>query len=637
MAVKWRWAESVLFACACIVLLGILVYSNTLQVPWYFDDTSNIVENGVIRDLGKAWRYLLSSGRGLAQLTFALNYRIGDLDVTGYHLVNLVFHLTTSCVVLLILRRIFPTSSRLPLLGALLFLVHPLQTQAVTYVVQRMTSLSGLFFFLALYLFIRAREALATAGRIFSARHLFFYLAALGCGALAVLVKENAAILPLALLLFDRYFLPAEDESKKRRLCYILPFIIVPLGLAVQEILFPLLHGTSLGALGKTLDLASQRHVTVLNYLVTELSVVWTYLRLLFLPYGQALDYGYPVAEHLLTGKNILAFLGVAGLLGTAFSCRRKAPLISFGIFWFLLALSVESTFIPLDPLFEHRLYVPLFGFVLVVIGLLRLLLPPNRVEFVLLIMILLLAVTAWRRNALWNDPIAFHEDNLRQVPWSERVRVSLAKAYMVAGRNDDAQIRLEEALQINPGYDYIYLNLGLIQIDKGQFDRAMATLQKGVQINPERTEFYDFIGFLYYKLGQPELAIRSLRHAIEIGPLYPNAYLNLGTVYTTVGDLSAALECFQKAIALSHESVMGHYNLGVVYLQLNRRREAQQEFLLVTQKTPDDAEALYNLAMTSLKLGEPQPARAALSRLQQLNSAAAAELRKQLLLYDQQ
>lgn len=631
LTLKTRSASSSLFACFCIALLAVLVYGNTLEVPWYYDDIPNIVENCSIRNFGKACNSLFSAARGVAQLTFALNYHFGGLDVFGYHVVNIAIHIATACIILLILRRIFPSPSLLPLLGALLFLAHPLQTQAVTYIVQRMTSLSGFFFFLALYFFIRSREVRARDAETFSAHCLGFYLSALCSGATAVLIKQNAAILPLAILLFEHYFLQPMEGRAKKRLLYVLPFCLVPLWLAVQDLLLPMLHGKSPVAITGSALLYSQRQTTILNYLVTECSVIWTYIRLLFLPYDQALDYSYPLVKHLLSWRNILATLGIAALLGTAHCIRRKSPLISFGIFWFFLALSVESTFIPLDPLFEHRLYVPLFGFVLVVIGLFLLLPQPIRIEPLLLTLILLLSVTAWQRNALWNDPIAFHEDNLRLTPWSEQVRVSLAKAYMDAGRLDEAKALLEAAIRINPAYDTSYVNLGLIQIDQEDYNAALATLHRGLQVNNKRPEFHDFIGSIYLKRGQNTLALEHLNQAIAFGPLYPNAYLNLGTAHMTLDNLSAAETAYLKAISLSHENITAHYNLGLVYRRQKRLREAQQEFLYVTIKSPDDAEALFSFAMASLALGEQQQARAVLPRLQELNAVAAEELRAQL------
>jgi protein O-mannosyl-transferase len=627
-------AHSPLFGMVIIALLGLLVYGQTLHVLWYFDDLPNIVENPVIRDLTLATRSLLTSGRGLAQWSFALNYRFAGLEVTGYHLVNIAIHLVTAGFVQAILRRLFPPASWLPLLGALLFLVHPLQTQAVTYIVQRMTSLSGLCFFLALYLYIRGRETLVATGNCFSRRHVLYYLASLFAGAAAVLIKQNAAILPLALLLFDAYFLSKEGVGNwQKRLLYVLPFFVVPLWLTVVQLLLPLAQGTGFAELTGAGSLVNQQQISSLHYLATEFSVIWLYLRLLVLPYGQALDYGYPVVESLLTGKTILALLGIIVVLWGACACRKRMPLVSFGIFWFFLALSVESSLIPLDPVFEHRLYVPLFGFVLVVLGLLQRLPQHRWGEVILLLLLPLLAVTAWQRNALWNDPIAFYESNLRWAPWSERVRVALSKEYLDAGRYDEALALLERALQINPNYVDAYQNLSFLYIERSQYDRAMEILLRGLRIDPFSARLNDNIGTLYEKIGQSGLAITHLQRAIALDPSFAKAYLSLGAVYAENGQPQQAIENYRKAIALTDRNVDAHFNLGVIFYRQKRLREAQQEFLLATEQAPGDAEALANLARISLELGERQTALDILPRLGQMNAKLADQLQQQLAL----
>lgn len=623
---KPAWFKSDACGFLLVAVIGLLVYSNTFQVPWYFDDLQNIVENMAIRNLREAWSGSLGN-RGLAMWTFALNYRFNGLAVTGYHVVNLAIHIGTAWTTLLILKRVCRTSWQLPLLGALLFVVHPLQTQAVTYIVQRMTCLSGLFFFLSLYLYIRAREALNEDGRI-RPRPAMFYAAALFCGVFAVLTKQNAVILPLAIWLFDAYFLPRPALISGKRLVYLLPFCVAPLVLVVQQVFLPLFHGADLVQLGRAQRLSGLHNVTPFRYLVTEFSVIWLYIRLLFLPYRQALEYGYPIVETILGWKNFIALAGICGLGWLGYRCRRKAALISFGIFWFFLGLAVESTFIPLDPVFEHRLYVSLFGFVVVVIGLLQLKLSDRQVQMTLMPLILVFAVTAWQRNAQWTDPIAFYEDNVRLVPHSERASVGLALKYKDAGRTEEALKSLERARQINPDFIEVYVNLSNLYIILKKYDLALEMAQRGLQIEPVRFDLVNNIGSIYARLGQPEKAIEYLERAILIRPDRPIAYLNLGAVHEENGRLDQAITYYRKAVALSRNNYpLAHYNLGVVYYRQNRKREAQSSFQLSMMQNPKDAEALYNYAVVSVELGERAPAANALPVLRQLNERLAAEL----------
>ncbi len=611
------------FAMICIALVGSLVYANTYQVPWYFDDMPAIVENQSIRDCQQTLLSFMSSGRGIAALTFALNYHFGGLDVFGYHFVNIGIHLLTACVVFLLLKRVFQSPLLLPWLGSLLFLLHPLQTQSVTYIVQRMTSLAGLFFFLAIYLFVRAKEEVDFAGRFYS-RSWAFYLTSLLCGAFAVLTKQNAAVLPIAILLFDRYFLFQGKTWEWKR---ILPFFIVPTWVAFKDLALPMAGGKSMAMVSSMQTLVSQDNITPLKYLVTEFSVVWLYIRLLFLPYSQALDYGYPVVTSVFVWSNLWPLLGILALLWLAFSLRKSRPLISFGILWFFLALLVESTIIPLDPVFEHRLYVPMFGFVLVLIDILRGLLQPRQLTAVLLAVVLFVGLLTWNRNALWNDPVAFYEDNLLHAPNSERVAVGLAINYVENGQSDSAREVLERAVVLNPKYDQLYVILAKIYIEGGQFDQAMQALQNGLAVAPYSKTLLNKLGVLYDLLGQAQLAIQTLDKALSVEPEFPLTYLNLGVVYAGLERWVDAVGSYRKAIDLSYEYPLAHFNLGVVYYNKKDLPAAQEQFRVAVTQDPENAEALFNLASVALELGDSGTAVTLLPRLRFLNQDLAREL----------
>ena len=579
-----------------LAFLGAALYSNTLQVPWYFDDFPSIVDQPTIRNLDLAFQNLLA-GRGLATLTFALNYHFGGIDTTGYHLVNILTHIITSGLVFLILKRVWKDTLLLPFFGALIFLIHPLQTQAVTYIVQRMTSLSGLFFLLAIYLFLHANTILQGGSRLMSARHVCFYGLSLLCGALAVMIKQNAAVLPAALFLIEFFFPTVPRKSCWKLGVYLLPFVIVPLWIGLSQLVLPVLGGGAHQAITGTQSLVGSGPITPMYYLVTEFTVFWIYIKLLFWPVGQALDYSYPIVKRLLSWPNFLAFGGLLGLIALAVTLYRRRPLISFGIAWFFLTLSVESTIIPLDPVFEHRLYIPMLGFVVVLIDLLANRLSRKVLIISLTVLSLSLAACTWQRNALWNDPVAFYEDNLDKAPWSERVNSALARTYIESGRYDD----------------------------------ALVVLKRGLKINPYNVKLNDNLGTLYDLTGSPKQAIEALGQAIKYDPGYYRSYLNLGVVYAGQKEWVAAIEQYEKAINLKFEYDKAHYNLGVAYYMQGRLQESLQEFKIASDLVPENALALYNLASVSIELGRVDSARVILPRLAQLDAGLFRELQKEI------
>lgn len=628
---------SPLIAGLCITLLGAMIYGNTLQVPWYFDDFYNIVRNTDIRDLNGAWHRILAP-RGLAMFSFALNYHFHGLELPGYHVTNILIHLLATFFVYLNLKRVFRCQPIIALLAALVFLAHPLQTQSVTYVVQRMTCMSGLFFFLSLYFYVRARETILEGQHVISARHLLFYLASIASGAIAVYTKQNAAILPFCIFLFDRFFLPRQKQSFFWLALYLLPYFAAPVWMTLSQFVFPVAAGANLRAITGTTDPAKGLTVAkgfeydyILTYLVTEFSVLWLYIRLLFLPYNQVLDYQYPLTASLLTIKNTMAFFGLAGLLTFASVLRKRIPLVSFGVFWFFLALSVESTIIPLDTVFEHRLYVPMFGFAVLLPQLFDWCRLKKTKIVILCFTVVIYAVLTWCRNDLWSRESDFYEDQFSKVPNSPRALLSLTKSYIDSGRDQEAEVLLRKVIQTDPGVERAYVNLSNILLRKQRVDEALQVLQQGLQANPYSAELYNNLGVLYDLQGKPELAIKALFEAIMITPGYVESYTNLGAVYAGLKRWAEAERYYRKGLAIIHENPKAHYNLGVALFSLGRMSEAGEAFRLSLRFAQEDADSLFNLANVYIELDNRQAALELLPRLRIVDPVLANKLEKEL------
>lgn len=561
------------------LLLGVvalLLYGHTLQVPLYLDDVFNIAQNPVVLDLGLALKGVFAR-RGVTILTFALNYSLGGQNILGYHLVNISIHLATATVVLLLLRRVFPQRLWLALVGALVFLSHPLQTQGVTYLVQRMTSLSAFFFLLALYLFVRGRELLASGGIFNERRHLIWYVGALIAGGLSILSKEHAVVLPLALLLYVRIFLPDTESERPWRplLTYTAPFFALPLLAVVVYLLLPIATGSGMKTLGSSGLLNNIQGNSPLHYLVTQFKVLWIYIRMLFLPYGQALDHAYPVSQQLLTLKSVAGLFGLLGLIGLAWRLLPRQPAIACGIFWFFLTLAIESSLIPLDPLFEHRLYLPMFGFAMLLPALLALL-PRLEVQVGAAVAILLvLGVMTWQRNALWNDPIAFYADNLRVAPHNERVMFNLGEAYRGIGQFEEAERLLAMSIERNPRVDLSYMALKEIYTVKNRTEDMIDMLHYAVEHLPDNAKLYNDLAFAYAKKGEIDTAISFLKQAIAIDPDAATSYYNLAQMHAFSGNMEEVEINLRKTLSIDKNHADARAMLEDLQKQPGRSGEA--------------------------------------------------------------
>lgn len=607
-----------LFTILLLVLAAVVPYLNTLQVPWYFDDVNNIVDNPLIRDLPATLRGLFEK-RGVAIFTFALNYRFGGLEPAGYHLVNLMIHAGCAVTVWLILRRLLEHPSPWPLFGALFFALHPVQTQAVTYVVQRMTSLSALFFLLAVYGYLLFLDGSG-------AKRLWLYALALFSGVLAVLTKENTALLPLVLLLVERYFRPG--RLWWQQLLSILPFCLAPAWKVVEMLLLPVWRGEVASTLRYADQLQSLQNITPMRYLFTEFSVLWYYIKLLFLPVGQMLDYGWPVVETFLELQSVAALVGIIVLAGTAWFLRQRRPLLSFGIVWFFVALSVESSFIALDPIFEHRLYLPLFGFVLVVIDLMRPL-PLSKVGVMLVLVILsVLAILTWQRNALWNDAVALMEDNLRRSPDNVRVMVMLGNAYVAKKRVDEGLKLIEKALQLNAKYDFAYTALGKVLIDQGQGAEAIAPLRQGLQYQPGSVVLHEYLGIAYGQTGDYQRALDHFQKAQSLKPDDASVYTNIGVVYSWMGDNQQAAEYFERSLQLAPDSEKTLFNYASTLFSLGKKSRALDALRALIKVNPANVDAQYGIGALAFEFRSYQETAAARDALRRLGDEdRAAEL----------
>ncbi len=351
-----------LSSIAVIICLGGFVYSNTFFSSFHLDDFHSITENPFIRDLHNLHHiWIFWPCRFITYLSIAFNYHFNGLHVGGYHLFNLGIHLATAIfvwwLVLLTLStpamngdKIIRYANAIALFAGLVFAAHPVQTEAVTYIVQRAASMAALFYLASLCFYIKSR-LLQPPGL-----KRFYYFFSLIAALMAMFTKETAITLPLMILFYEFSFLKTKRSFDWRPL---IPFLLI---LFVIPLTMLLTRSVNFQEMRRAAE--APAGITPTHYLLTQFRVMATYMRLAFFPYAQNLDYDYPVYKNLFEWPVWASAMLLIAILFGAKQLFSKYRIVSFFILWFFLTLLPEAGFIPIkDVIFEHRLYLPLAGY----------------------------------------------------------------------------------------------------------------------------------------------------------------------------------------------------------------------------------------------------------------------------------
>ena len=543
-----------------ILTLGIIVYTNTLLNSFHFDDYPEIINNVAIKNifhLKDIWIFWPT--RFVAYFSFALNYCWGGSKVLGYHLVSLAIHLGASLLVwqltLLTLdspamrhEKIAIHRAWIALLAGLIFLVHPLQTQPINYIFQRSVLLAAFFYLGALILFINARSRQCKG----SSRWKFYYGAALGSAILSVYSKETAISLPLMICLYEAYFLKGTGKFPWKM---VLPFFVVLILLPLTWIsMHPeILKGTKAtveGYAGGT-DMG--------QYILTQLKVMVTYLRLLILPIHQRVEYDYTLVQSILEPMVLASAALLLFILAMAFRMARHYRLMSLGILWFFITLLPESSFWPnQDLIFEHRLYLPLMGFCIFLTSALFYLIQKfssTLPVWILVVLVLMYSFMAFERNRAWHDELSLWDDAVKQSPKSARAYLNRGAAYQSRGDLDHAMQDYNMVIGLGPITAVTLSNRGTIFRQRGDFEHALANFNLAIKINPNYAGTYVNRGLLYRYEGKLDLALWDANKAVELMPHDADAHMLRGRIYELQGDLAKASEDYQRGEFLkSHQ-----------------------------------------------------------------------------------
>ena len=579
-------------------------------MPFILDDPLNIVENPTIHHLSQIWNVLSPphtaalGGRPIENLSLAINYAFGPSAVWGYHALNLAIHILASLTLLGVVRRTllrpvlngrFGNSAPcLALAIAVIWAVHPLQTEAVTYLSERTESLMGLFYLLMLYCFIRGAES--------KEPRLWFTLCVVAC-LLGMATKETMVTAPVMVLLYDRTFVAGSFREAWRQ----------------RWRLYAGLAGTWL-LLGYLLSGLSQRGGVGLGlevgwwvYGLTQCRSIVHYLRLAVWPQPLIFDYGDSgmmdvLIEHPADAAPYALILLLL-LAGVVVGLRRR-PVVGFIGAWFFVILAPTSSVVPVagQPTAEHRMYLPLVAVVvLVVIGVHRLV---GRRSLVLFLAAALgLGFLTAQRNEDYRSEASIWSDTAAKRPHNLRALNNLGVALANAGRVTEAMARYRQTLQIDPHYAEAHVNLGAALFNMGNVPEAMQHYEEAIRSKPDYPESYYNLGNALGKLGRVKEARERYEQALRLRPDYANAHNELGLLLVESGRIPEAITHFQLALRFKPDYPDAHYNLGTTLLHAGRLPEALAQLGRAVRLNPDDPNARCNLGIALFQLGRLQQA----------------------------
>jgi protein O-mannosyl-transferase len=618
LATKWSCTPDAVKAALIVLIffgLGFLIYSNTFHSPFQFDGKVRILENPAIRMDRLTFDHLWNAAFGkksaksrpVGNISFALNYYFHKDAPAGYHLVNIIIHVVSGILLWLFLKKTlqlksvrseFISPGGIALLGSLLWLVNPLQTQSVTYIMQRLNSLSAMFFMLSFLLYLNGRLQSRTARKWgwFLGSALAWFLA-LGC-------KQNAATLPFFIFLYEWYFFQdLSGDWLRRNLKY---FLIILAAFIIIAFIF--LGSKPIDRLSSIQDFANKQF-SLSERLMTQFRVVVYYLSLIIFPNPSRLnlDYDFPLSHSLVNPiTTLLSLIFIVGLTVLAVVLAKRQRLISFCIWWFIGNLVIESSVIPIAIIFEHRVYLPsMLVWLVPVVLLYRYLKPQWLAVCIFCVLLTLFSYWTYERNEVWRDAITLWADCVEKSPNKARPHNNLGEALLDQKRYDEALTNLLKAIQIDPNYIEARLNLGFLYEKQGKTNEAIEQYHKAIQINPNYAKAYNNLGASLQKLNKTDEAISSLQKALQIDPELSDAYMNMGVALAAQNKNDAAIEYFNKALQLDPNLARAQFLLGEGLLKIGQTERGIHHIEIALQIDPDYAEAHNNLGGELLRQGK--------------------------------
>ncbi len=621
------------------------VYGNTLNHSFHFDDIPSILEKPWVRGLDKIPEFIFSFWqRPLVILSFNLNHAVSGFEVWSYHLFNITVHAVTAFCVFL-LARLMQTAAcakkpqgvwqHFPLLAALLFALHPLNTQSVTYISSRSSILATLFYVAAVWccfrgMLIKRQTDAAPEKKSTAAKALGLWAAAGVSFLLGALSKQIVWTLPAILFLFHYYFFSTgsfTDWLKRSGKWLALTGMPLAAFLAYKHFA------------GGGLASASETPYSWSTYLLTQTFVVpFEYFRKLLFPFNLNIDIHHPIKSDWSDPAN---WMGIAVLMIFIGVCihfsRRRAnaderigenaksaevkffnACLGFGLAWIGITLLPTSSVVPLlDVAVEHRTYLPMVGFCLILAAMLCRLYaafsssgvtvrkPTAFVPALCTALILILfAAGAVDRNAVWQNEITLWSDAKKKSPNLTRPYNNLGEAYDQRGEYDKAIPEFEAALKLNPRYFFALNNLGNVYGKNKDYSKAIHYFEKALAEKPDYPPALYNLGRALHLTGKPDRALAAYRKAVAHNPYFEEAHYNLANLALQFGLIDESVQNFQRFVAMRPEHPEARFGLGNAYAMGGKFESALDQFRQAVQLKPGFLLPIVGIANLHLQKG---------------------------------
>ena len=511
------------------------IYGPALNGPFLFDDRYlPFLRPGFADNPLRAW---VSGVRPLLMLTYWVNTRMFGLDPYWFHFTNLLMHgIAGACVWLIAMKllnhRVFAAFC------TLVFLVHPLQTEAVSYIAGRSDVAAGMFFFATWAVFLYRRDQAIRVGEVFLIIVMY---------GMAVLTKEHTIVLVAVLLLTDYYFNPGFTFEGMRKNWKLYVGLVVAAIAPALFLLRTLQNADSAGF--------KMKDLTASDYLLTQVRALWVYARLFFAPISQNLDYDMPISRTHWDYGSWLSLLSWVVLAGIAWAKRKEWPLASFGFFLFLILLSPTSSILPIrDVLVERRMYMAVFALSLVAVEFLRRW-KTNTTALAVLTAVIALGLMAvtYQRNEVWGSALALWGDAAAKSPNKARPHFQLAYAHYEKGQCVEASRFYARAAELQPPDDQLYVDWALALDCAGQSALALSRLEDANKIKPTAHN-YALMGMIRGKTRQYDEGLAALAEAEKLDPRFAMLFAYRANIYLARSEYEQAIASFKQALVIEPE-----------------------------------------------------------------------------------